>query len=37
MKSHTRLFIQRAILALTTGIFLSCSAHMAAMPGGFSP
>jgi hypothetical protein len=27
-------FLQRAILAFTTGLFLACSAHVAAMPGG---
>jgi hypothetical protein len=38
MKFDKRLFIQRAILALTTGIFLACSAHIAAQPsGGFLP
>jgi hypothetical protein len=30
-----RAFIQRAILAFTTGLFLACSAQMAAQPGLF--
>jgi hypothetical protein len=34
MKFDTRLFVQRAILAFTTGMFLACSAHIAAQPGG---
>jgi hypothetical protein len=28
-----RTFIQRAILAFTTGLFLACSAQMAGQPG----
>jgi hypothetical protein len=35
MKFDSRLFLQRAILAFTTGMFLACSAHIAALPGGF--
>jgi hypothetical protein len=37
MKLDTKLLIQRAILALTTGMFLACSAQIAAQPGGFLP
>jgi hypothetical protein len=37
MKFNRKLFVQRAILALTTGMFLACSAHLAAQPGGFMP
>jgi hypothetical protein len=33
MKFDKRAFIQRAILAFTTGLFLACSAQMAAQPG----
>jgi len=36
MKFNRKAFIQRAILALTTGMFLACSAHIAAQPG-FGP
>jgi hypothetical protein len=32
MKFNQKLLIQRAILALTTGMFLACSAQIAAMP-----
>jgi hypothetical protein len=32
MKFDKKAFIQRAILAFTTGMFLACSAHMAAIP-----
>jgi len=28
-----KLFIQRVILAFTTGLFLACSAQIAAQPG----
>jgi hypothetical protein len=35
MKFDKKLFIQRAMLALTTGMFLACSAQIAAQPGGF--
>jgi hypothetical protein len=35
MQLNTKAFIQRAILAFTTGLFLACSAHIAAQPGGF--
>jgi hypothetical protein len=35
MKFDKRALIQRAILAFTTGLFLACSAQMAAQPGGF--
>jgi hypothetical protein len=35
MKFDRKLFLQRAILAFTTGLFLACSAHLAAQPGGF--
>jgi hypothetical protein len=35
MKFDKKTFIQRAILAFTTGLFLACSAHIAAQPGGF--
>jgi hypothetical protein len=35
VKFDTRLFLQRAILAFTTGMFLACSAHIAAQPGAF--
>jgi len=35
MKFDKKLLIQRAILAFTTGLFLACSAHIAAQPGGF--
>lgn len=35
MKFDKKAFIQRAILAFTTGLFLACSAHLAATPGGF--
>lgn len=38
MKFDKRLFLQRAFLAFTTGLFLACSAHLAAQPGGgFAP
>lgn len=38
MKFDRKLFLQRAFLALTTGMFLACSAHLAAQPGGgFAP
>ena len=37
MKFDKRAFLQRAFLAFTTGLFLACSAHLAAQPGGFSP
>ena len=37
MKFDKKLFLQRAILAFTTGLFLACSAHIAAAPGGFRP
>jgi hypothetical protein len=37
MKLRSRQFLQRAILALTTGLFLACSATIAAQPGGFGP
>jgi hypothetical protein len=30
-------FLQRAILAFTTGLFLACSAHVAALPNGLFP
>ena len=29
---NKKLFLQRAILAFTTGLFLACSAQIAAMP-----
>jgi hypothetical protein len=35
MKFDKKTFIQRAILAFTTGLFLACAAHLAAAPGGF--
>jgi len=35
MTFDKKAFIQRAILAFTTGLFLACSAHLAAQPGGF--
>jgi len=35
MKFDKKAFIHRAILAFTTGLFLSCAAHLAASPGGF--
>lgn len=35
MTFDKKTFIQRAILAFTTGLFLACSAHLAAQPGGF--
>jgi hypothetical protein len=35
MKFDSRLFMQRAFLALTLGMFLACSAQIAAQPGGF--
>ena len=37
MKFNHKLLIQRAILALTTGMFLACSAQIASQPGGFGP
>jgi hypothetical protein len=37
MKFDKKLALQRAILAFTTGLFLACSAQMAAQPGGFLP
>ena len=35
MKLDKRALIQRAILAFTTGLFLACSAQMAAQQSGF--
>ena len=35
MTFDKKAFIQRAILAFTTGLFLACSAHIAAQPGTF--
>ena len=35
MKFNKKAFIQRAILAFTTGMFLACSAHLAAAPNSF--
>jgi hypothetical protein len=35
MKFDKKLALQRAILAFTTGLFLACSAQMAAQPGFF--
>jgi hypothetical protein len=37
MKFNKKLLLQRAILAFTTGMFLACSAHLAAQPGSFTP
>lgn len=37
MKLDRKLLIQRAILAFTTGLFLACSAQIAAQPGAFMP
>jgi hypothetical protein len=37
MKFDRKLALQRAFLAFTTGLFLACSAHIAAQPGGFVP
>lgn len=37
MKFTSRQFLQRAFLALTTGMFLACSARLAAQPGSFLP
>lgn len=37
MKFDTKAFLQRAVLAFTTGLFLACSAQIAAQPGGFMP
>jgi hypothetical protein len=37
MKFDKKLFAQRLLLAFTTGLFLACSAHIAAQPGGFLP
>jgi hypothetical protein len=37
VKINKRLLLQRAILAFTTGLFLACSAHIAAQPNGFLP
>jgi len=37
MKFDKKLALQRAFLAFTTGLFLACSAQMAAQPGGFLP
>jgi hypothetical protein len=37
MKIDKKLFVQRVILAFTTGLFLACSAQIAAQPGGFLP
>lgn len=34
MKFDKKLFLQRAILAFTTGLFLACSAAVSAQPGG---
>jgi len=36
MKFHQKLLLQRLFLAFTTGLFLACSAHLAAQPG-FGP
>jgi len=33
MHFDKKAFFQRAILAFTTGLFLACSAHLAAQPG----
>lgn len=33
MKLDKKLLLQRAFLALTTGMFLACSAQIAAQPG----
>jgi hypothetical protein len=35
MQFDKKLFIQRAILALTMGFFLACSAQIAGQPGSF--
>jgi hypothetical protein len=35
MKFNKKLFLQRAFLAFTTGMFLACSAHVAAQPTFF--
>lgn len=37
MKFDRKQLIQRAILAFTTGLFLACSAQIAAQPGGLMP
>jgi hypothetical protein len=37
MKFDKKALIQRAVLAFTTGLFLACSAQIAAQPGGFLP
>jgi hypothetical protein len=37
MRFNKRQILQRAILAFTTGLFLACSAQIAAQPGGFLP
>jgi hypothetical protein len=37
MKFDTRSLLHRAILAFTTGLFLACSAQIAAQPGTFLP
>ena len=35
MSAHSAFGNQRAFLAFTTGLFLACSAHLAAQPGSF--
>jgi hypothetical protein len=37
MKFDKKVALQRAILAFTTGLFLACSAQIAAQPGAFLP
>lgn len=37
MKFDRKIIVQRLFLAFTTGLFLACSAHIAAQPGNFGP